>query len=388
LGQPTNTHRFERLIVQGYRRLYDVEVNLRPLTVLIGANGSGKTSFLEVWSLLAASAAGQLHTKISELGGFNDIRTRRGAHSITFNVSWKHRRKSTLRYYLRLEPQSQFYAIGDEWLLPENQTRQRPRGYIEANEKKVEYADLKKGKKLKLDWEYDTGETALSQVPKLLREPEAFRQDLGSCVLYGVMDVSARSPVRLPQTLRPTTRALSASGEDLISCLYNLRETDPDRFEVLEDSLRAAFSDYRGLDFPLVAAGTAALTWRDVNFVEPFFMNQLSEGTVRFLWLATLLLSRNLPAVTLIDEPEVSLHPNLLRFLAELLREAASRTQVIVATQSDGLVRFLKPDEVMVAEVHNGMTSLKWASEMDLEHWLDEFSLADLWHMGRLGERA
>jgi predicted ATPase len=118
-------------------------------------------------------------------------------------------------------------------------------------------------------------------------------------------------------------------------------------------------------------------------------MHQLSEGTLRFLWLATLLQSPGLTALTLLDEPEVSLHPELLSLLAELLREASRRTQLIVATHSDRLIRFLQPEEVVLLDsTEEGMSTLTWADQLDLTEWLKEYSLDELWSNGRLGARA
>ena len=118
-------------------------------------------------------------------------------------------------------------------------------------------------------------------------------------------------------------------------------------------------------------------------------MHQLSEGTLRFLWLVTLLQSPGLTALTLIDEPEVSLHPELLSLLADLLREASRRTQIVVATHSDRLVRFLNPSEVLTMDIaEDGMTKLGWADQLDLEKWLEEYTLDELWRNGRIGARA
>jgi predicted ATPase len=174
----------------------------------------------------------------------------------------------------------------------------------------------------------------------------------------------------------------------LVACLYTLRENAPDRFEVLEDTLRTAFSGFQRLEFPPVAAGKLALAWREGTFGRPFYLHELSEGTLRFLWLVTILLSPDLPRVTLIDEPEISLHPELLSLLVELMREASSRTQLIVATQSDRLVRFLKPEEVCAVDLHQGLARFTWGSDMDLEHWLAEYGLDELWLKGRLGARS
>src|SRR5207245_8346247 len=102
-------------------------------------------------------------------------------------------------------------------------------------------------------WEHNPLETSLSQVPKMYQEPESFRSKLASCVSYHILDVAQKSPVRLPQSMRPVNLP-GANGEDLVSCLYYLRETDPDRFEVVEDTVTAAFPDFERLNFPPVAA--------------------------------------------------------------------------------------------------------------------------------------
>jgi predicted ATPase len=118
-------------------------------------------------------------------------------------------------------------------------------------------------------------------------------------------------------------------------------------------------------------------------------MHQLSEGTLRFLWLVTLLQSPGLTALTLLDEPEVSLHPELLNLLADLLREASRRTQIIVATHSDTLIRFLQPSEVVVMDsAEDGTTTVTRADELKLDEWLKEYSLDELWRTGRIGARA
>lgn len=221
----------------------------------------------------------------------------------------------------------------------------------------------------------------------MYQEPEEFRKGLASSTHYHILDVSQRAPVRLPQQMREA-KLPGKDGEDLVSCLYWMREADPDRFEAVEDTLRAGFSDFDRLNFPPVAAGTLAMTWKDKRSKYPFYMHQLSEGTLRFLWLVTLLQSPGLTAVTLIDEPEVSLHPELLSLLADLMREASQRTQLIVATHADRLVRFLLPSEVIALDVaDDGKTSATWADQFDLEDWLSEYTLDDVWRMGRMGGR-
>jgi predicted ATPase len=381
------TSSFEHISIQGYRRLLSVSLEMRPLAVLIGANGVGKTSLLEVFSLLAASAKGQLDSKISDYGGLSEVITRDKAQTLEIALRMSVPHYEPLQYDVQINPKGQFYEIGLETLTQKNKGHSHPFKHIDSRGTNIRYYEVENSRLLQPNWEHNRYETSLSQVPKMFAEPENLRQRLASSTFYGALNVLPASPVRLPQPMRPVTLP-GANGEDLVSCLYYLRETDPDRFEVIGDTLKSAFPDFEKLNFPPVAAGTLAMTWKDRNFSQPFYMSQLSEGTLRFLWLTTLLLSKDLTAITLIDEPEVSLHPQLLSLLADLLREASQRTQLLVATHADRLVRALQPEEILVSDQEDGVTTMSWGETFDLERWLADYTLDELWAMNILGGRA
>lgn len=380
---------FSELNIRNYRRLRDVRLELRPLNVIIGANGSGKTSVLEVMELLAASAKGKLQETLTAWGGLNSLLTCDADPELSFGLVRPWQNEVPLDYSLGLVSSGLGYEISKEALVQfQRGPEATPFKHLEGRGPNIRYFNPDRNLLEAPSWEHQPQESALSQVPKLFQSPENFRKVLASSTLYHTLDVSTRAPVRLPQPMQPSDYP-GRNGEDLCSFLYNLSQTDSARYCAMEDSLRAAFPGYDGLRFPPVAAGTMTLAWKDRAFSRPFFPHQLSEGTLRFLWLTALLQSPRLPRVTMIDEPEVSLHPEMLRLLADLLREASQRTQIFVATHSDRLVRFLEPDELIVCDANEqGHTQLTRASEMDLEHWLEEYSLDDLWSNGRLGGRA
>jgi len=387
--------RLKHLTVKGLRRLLDVDIDLRPLTVMIGINGVGKSSVLEALTLLAASAGGELKSEISRLGGLSSLMTVDRAKGLTLGVGVdaKEEVAEPLDYSLTISPSGTGYAIDHESLVMGPDFQPPLIRYIESNLNTVRYrpsgAQGAPGHEAMIGptWAYDHAESALSQVPRDLSEAEALRRDLSSARLYQVLDVGPRSAIRLPQTMQPADLP-GANGETLVSCLYYLRETDRDRFEAIEDALHAAFPAFERLEFPPVAAGTLTMAWRDRAFTRPLYPHQLSEGTLRFLWLATLLQSPGLPSLCMIDEPEVSLHPEMLSLLADLLREASSRALVVVATHSDRLIRFLKPSEVLVVDMaEDGTAFATWADSLDLDAWLDEYTLDEVWRMGRMGGR-
>jgi predicted ATPase len=366
-----------RLKIQGFRVLGNVDLELRPLNVVIGANGSGKTSLLDVLSLLAASADRGLVDRVSQMGGFNGFLTR--------GTPWLGLRldaEDALSYSLTLVRSGGVYAIESEGLV--SSATPEPIAHIQSAAGKTQFHELPgvtHGDRL--------NESALSQAPPT-GTIETFRKRLAAQTYYRVFTAGPKAVIRQPQQLQPALLP-GQEGELLASCLYNMREAHRERFEAVEDTLRAAFPSFDRLQWPAVAAGLVVLEWWDKRWSEAIYASQLSEGTLRFLWLVALLQSPHLPMTTLIDEPEVSLHPELLSLLADLLREASLRSQIIIATQSDRLVRFLEPKEVLVADTdEKGLATFKWADnpELNVDKWLEDYTLDEIWRMGRIGGRS
>jgi predicted ATPase len=121
----------------------------------------------------------------------------------------------------------------------------------------------------------------------------------------------------------------------------------------------------------------------------PWKAHVLSDGTLRFICLATLLLQppQLMPDIILIDEPELGLHPYAINLLAQMLKRAAETKQVIVSTQSVELLNAMAPEDVVVAGRDNGATTLKRLDSADLTDWLEDYSLGELWKRNVLGGR-
>jgi predicted ATPase len=380
---------FSKLVVDNYRRLSHLELELRPINVLIGANGAGKSTVLDVFRLLSDSANGRLEKAITEAGGITSLLTANDRSSrIVFQIYPGYGIGVPHVYQVAFTERGYGYEISDERLVKygtpdgsENTT------YIISSGSVVEYYDGKK--RIKPNWDLNPLETALSQVPNIYRPAATFRSRLSEISeIHHTLDISPRAPVRLPQALSYASTP-GVNGEYLLPCLFTIRETDRDRFAAIEDTLKAAFPTFERLEFPPQGRGLLALGVRDKNFTRPIYANELSEGTLRFLWLVTLLQCHGLPMVTLIDEPEVSLHPEMLRLLAEMIIEASERTQLVIATHSDRFVRFLNSDDLVICDRDEGggMTARR-ADELDLTAWLEDYTLDQLWSMGRLGGRS
>jgi predicted ATPase len=376
------------LHIQGYKRLRDVRLPLGPLTVLIGPNASGKSSVLEVVDLLAASARRRLSDTLIALGGLGRVISQGVPEqrlSIRALRSAEH--DPALEYALELAPLGGgAYAIAHERLgSPDGDDRpfQSLRG---APGRREGYADPSRPSPSLWNG-LDEMETILSQAPSFGPDDPAgpFRAQLEQAALYRLIDTSPGSPVRRSQQVRPV-RVPRPNAEDLLGALQTRRSRDPDMYAFVKAALRSAYPEFEDIDFEPVGAGQVMLTWRERERL--LYGSELSDGALRFLWLATLLSRSDPPSLILIDEPEVSLHPALLVILKDLLEEGANGGQVLVSTQSRELVSWLKPEQIAVIDLDDeGWARITPGTELDLAGWLERYTLGELWVRGDLGGR-
>ena len=187
--------RFKNLSVQGFRRLKDVNFPLRPLCVIIGANGLGKTSVLDILSLLANSARGKLSTAITDLSGLQSVMTYDRVDDLRLGISMEVPNYEPLEYSLRLKPQGVAYVIADETLTQRRIFGMQPFKHIDSRGPDVSYFEVGQNRLMRPNWEHNPLETSLAQVPKMFKEPEDFRNKLSSSTFYHVLNVDPRSPI-------------------------------------------------------------------------------------------------------------------------------------------------------------------------------------------------
>lgn len=393
-GNRMKKHRhIEHVSIRGYRALQDVDLPLGPLNVVIGPNGVGKSSFLDVFKFFS-EALGR-HEDVGRLlsrrGGIGQLLTRgrRDSLEVTFKARSARPHQGSLSYYVELASSGVGFAIAKEELTEERGKKKAQPFLIRASMSgKLFSSTTRRWSKVALSF-VAANELLLPNFGSFLnREAEEFRTMFEDVFCHGAISVLDDAIVRRPQTLEPTSMIVSPGGQNLFSVLYQLRHEAPDWYERILDVLRAGFPGFDRLEFPVVGGGQVTLAWYHHAYEgKPFFANELSAGTLRFLHLVTLLLTPQTPTLILIDEPEDSLHPELIRLIAELLLEAAERMQLIVATQSPALLRWLKPEHIIVADAKEGACTLTSGASLDLDKWLVEYSLDQLWQIGHLGGR-
>jgi predicted ATPase len=195
----------------------------------------------------------------------------------------------------------------------------------------------------------------------------------------------SRSDLRGPPYLLP-------DGDNLAAYLHLLREKQPECYQRVVETVRLVFPIFR--DFILEpdkgGGDFVLLRWRAAGSAEyDFGPHQISDGTLRFIALATLLLQPQdwLPKLITIDEPELGLHPYAIKILASLIQDAANFTQIIAATQSAAFVDQVEPDDVIVVDMVDGASTFERQSREKLKEWLDEYTFSELWEKNVIGGR-
>ena len=384
--------------IEGFRSLRHVDLDLPGLTVLIGANNSGKSNLLDVFALMSESATGQLNEGMNRRGGFfklffRDIEIPPYAFSFNFKFTFASGEfgvEDALTYYkllVRMPGIVGLEQISRDPIPPETMPLELMH-YKHGSKSMFRNSSNGKEEEKKVD----LLELPIFQVKDYTAYPVPFRMlsQFEAWIFYRPIRVDPDAPIRRPQLVRSGIR-LSPDGSNLASVLHAIQSQHLAIWEEIIEILKNTCEGFRRISLaPEGGDGKILLRWWDHTFQrndEGFSIDFLSDGTLRFLCLLAILKTPNPPPLICIEEPEIGLHPDWIKVVAELLESAATRTQIIVATHSPQLISHVKPEHVVVVEKENGETSLSRLTEEELEGWLDKFRLGDLWLAGHIGGR-
>lgn len=202
--------------------------------------------------------------------------------------------------------------------------------------------------------------------------------------VYHFHDTSPGAPVMgLCNTVDSDT--LHGNAANLASFLMKIAQSHPQNYAQIEETVRQVAPFFGMFVLKEISPGQTQLLWKDRYSDLLYYPHQLSDGTLRYICLATLLLQPNPASTLIIDEPELGLHPYAIKLLASLLHEAAGRAQLIVSTQASLLLDELTPEQVVVVNHHNGETLFERQNSAKLHDWLKEYTLGQLWEKNSLG---
>jgi len=355
--------RLRQLTVRGFKSIRELEgLKLANMNVLIGANGAGKSNFISLFRMLADIVDQRLQLFVKKEDGPDALLHGGRKKTSVMSVELYFAKNG---YQFELAPAGQQLVFSSEHTYFDGDitTVLRPlgSGHPEAKLPRLEEDEI-----------------AAYVLPAI----QSWR-------VFHFHDTSATADVRQAQPLRDNLK-LKPDASNLASFMRMLREKHPKNYATIVDTVRMVapfFKDFVHRDDP---DERIELEWREID--DPDTVRgprQLSDGTLRFICLATLLLqpSSLQPDTILVDEPELGLHPYALVILASLLQQASEKKQIIVSTQSVELVNQFAPEDVIVTERRDGASVFHRLDAKHLNEWLEEYSLGELWKMNVVGGR-
>ncbi|NMA64586.1 MAG: AAA family ATPase [Syntrophomonadaceae bacterium] len=389
------------LEVSGYRSLKKVNWKPGDLNILIGPNGAGKSNLLRLLQLISISARGELASYIQDAGGMEPLMWDGSAKKITIRIigspldEGRDVDRESLRYELEINRlgKSSSYRIDYELLCKHDiyavDGIQSPFKFLERvrTHSRVFNADQRA-----LAAPEDTvpeDESLLSAAGGPFSVNPfitSFQRELKGWSIYHDIHVNQDAPIR-QAVVTKLERRVNPDGQNLINVLHTLYTSDREFKKNINLAMRAAFGDdFEELVFPPAADERIQLRVRWKTLKREQSASELSDGTLRFLMLLTILSSPDAAPVIAIDEPETGLHPAMLPIIAEYAIEAAERSQIIFTTHSpdflDAFGDFTPVTSVVVWE--NGETVIRRLDEKRLQYWLQDYSLGKLFTSGEL----
>jgi predicted ATPase len=358
--------------------------------VIIGPNGSGKSNLIETISLFQ-SIPKDLKFPIRKGGGIIDWLwkgTKDPVATIKADITCKpHMREDMLlRYSISFTAVNQRFELIDERIENSKPTPGEEKAYFYYRyENNHPVINVKDGQRTLRRESVDPEQSILSQRKDPDQYPELtwLGEQFGRIKMYREWTFGRYSPLRMPQEPDAPNDYLEEDCRNLGLVLNSIKKTPTIKRRIIE--LLGEF--YGGIeDFDVsIEGGSVQLFLTEGDFSIP--ATRLSDGTLRYLCLLAILCHPNPPPLICIEEPELGIHTDIIPVLATLLKEAATRTQLIVTTHSEALVDELSdtPDSVLVCEKRDGCTQFRRLETEALKDWLEKYSLGELWRKGEIG---
>ena len=359
----------EKVKVSGFKSIRSLDLDLKALNILIGANGSGKSNFISVFKFLNQIINKNLQLFTARSGGVNSILHfgQKVTHQLDLYFLFGNQNVGNAYECTLIPTATENLIFAREWV-----------DFHNRNEfKHPKREGLGRGHP----------ETLLSPVESI---QNYVIQEIKSWKVYHFHDTSDTAQIK-QSTEIDDNRFLKPDASNLAAYLYLLHERQKPYYDNIVGTIQLIapfFDDFELRPNPFDPT-KIKLEWREKGSDSYFDANALSDGTLRFMSLATLLLqpADYMPSTILLDEPELGLHPYAIVVLADLLRSAATQAQVIISTQSVTLVNQFSPDDIIVVELIDGESIFKRLPQDEIETWLDDYGLGELWEKNVLGGR-
>lgn len=343
-----------RIEIDGYRPFRGFSAEPGDLTVIIGANATGKSSLFDFLHFVHRASEDPLPPEIDERAAGKELFHTGGPERITFTLTLEPIRKLNLQYEADiLGPVGAPKVVRERLETREND--EQPFIFLDFTGGQGVVRDQSVQKLLRPKWTVESNELALRRALDPTLTTLFFVQSFfSSWRFYSGFDMASGTSIRRPVPTEPKPKLLE-NGSNLSAVLMWLNHEHQDAWGELETHLRSAVPGFHSLNVkPRGGPGTVIGTWRESGVKGELTLADLSDGTLRFLCWAALCLAPGLPPLMCIDEPELGLHPRVLPVLAGLFRLASARTQVLITTHSPYFLSHFNLDEIAVMRKEDG----------------------------------
>ncbi len=351
----------DRLTIRGFKSIQQLEdFEFKSLNVLIGANGAGKSNLISFFRMLHAIINGNLNDYIRDNGGIGDLlfNGRKATRRLEFSTRFGLR-----GYRFKIKPgPSEDYALTNE-----------ERYYEHGKSGWWNLGDSPDGQSLLV--KEATGKSHDAQYSELVYD------SISSWKIYHFHDTSETAAMRHAEIVQDN-KTLRFNASNIAPFLLRLKNEDEETYEEILQSCKLVIPYLDDFLLDVERFGQkekVALSWKAKGSDYPMQPYHFSDGSIRFICLATALLQPEPPSSLIIDEPELGLHPAAIGILAELIQNASKRTQLIVATQSPALIDYFWVEDVIVVSRKDGASTFERLNEKDYRAWLERYSVGELW---------
>lgn len=341
----------QKIEITGYKSIKNLSLSLRPVNIFIGANGSGKSNFLSFFDFLKQIYRQNLQEYIA-LKGIDSFLHK--GDKITNEISGHLFFGETNAYSFTVKK-------GDSGFIF---TKEEVRN-IENSNNPFEITSFGNESTLR-----DQTVRSIDYIKNYLNRPAK----------YHFHDTGENSPFNKESNIENDKFYLYEKGNNVASFLYNIHQNNKVAYNFIVKTIRSVAPYFFDFVFKPEANGNIKLRWQSRYGSTIYGVNDLSDGTLRFIALTTLFMQPELPETIIIDEPELGLHPTAVAKLAGLIKSAALKNcQIILATQSTDLIGHFDAEDIVTVDQINGESIFKRLNSSELQQWLDDYTIDDLW---------
>jgi predicted ATPase len=352
----------EKLTIKGFKSIKSLEdFELGKLNVMIGGNGAGKSNFVDIFRMLRAMVDENFKNFITKRGGADDFLFNGPKETKSIEAEFKFGYNS---YSFELVP-----TASENFLITRESERYCEHSWSVIGTGKLE-SNITKNKNEKS-----------GLFPNAAGVGYYIHEAISNWIVYHFHDTSAEAQMRRSEITADNMR-LRPDASNIAPFLLELRDDEPNHYDEVVESIRLVTPFFDDFILKPIKKGEKELVnlcWKQKGSDYPMQPYHFSDGTIRFICLATSLLQPDPPSTIVIDEPELGLHPYAIEILAELIKAASKKMQVIVSTQSPPLIDNFSVEDIIVVTREKGASIFKRLKAEELSHWLEDYSLGDLW---------